>query len=236
MASENEKNFQTRAGVAPSESGLPFSITTDDVEKYLQSKVDVVCNRISKDTNEKLSVDIKLYTTEAGKKFLPFVVILPLDVLKSKGKKKNNEPDIFNPKDDDRSANMRDEIATLFGAYAFNKDDQKAFFSDDWRRRCGVLRETSSSLASLRTAKVTTLDNNKMHVVVFMIDPLRVFHDMLIMPNDKRQFRVDIDSWKKLRTGCYQYNLKRNINSGKNNRKYRDELYNELNRRIRGNN
>ena len=46
MASNTK--FITRSGITPNEKELPYSITTSQVEKYLQDKIDVVLNRVAK--------------------------------------------------------------------------------------------------------------------------------------------------------------------------------------------
>ena len=45
-------------------------------------------------------------TTEAGKCFLPFIVVLPTDVLNGKRSKNNNVDAIFNQSSEDGSANI----------------------------------------------------------------------------------------------------------------------------------
>ena len=129
MASE----LKTRSGINPNETALPYSITTSKVESYLQDKVDVICNRMAKDNGGKNvdEISVRLYTTEAGKSFLPFVVILPMDVLVQRNQKKKKMASIFDTKNDDGTANLKPEFFELFKSYVYNKDDEAAFFSDD---------------------------------------------------------------------------------------------------------
>lgn len=231
MASE----IKTRAGINPNESALPYSITTSAVESYLQKKVDVLCNRMAKENGGKAEeINVRLYTTEAGKTFLPFVVILPMDVLVQRNKQKKKMASIFDTKSEDGTAMMRPELHELFKSYVYNKDDEAAFFSDDWRRQRHVARETSPALKSLRTPKVTTLNNGQIKAVSFMIDPLRIFHDMLESDDDRRSFKVEVVDWQKIQTGEYRYDLKRVINKNKNKQKYKDTLAAELNRKMLG--
>ena len=233
MASNNLRNNDliTRAGLTPNERELPYSITTSDVESYLQTKVDVVSNRVGDS-----GVNVRVYTTEAGKEFLPFVVILPLDVLENEGKKSRKEiPSIFDTKGESGVANMKDTYYQVFSSYIYTKDDESAFFSEDWRRARRVNRETSPVLKSLRTPKVTSMENGNVKVVSFMIDPIRIFHDMLTLANDNRSFRICINGWQKIQTGEYRYDVSRVVNKGKGQKKYRDTLADELNRKMRGN-
>ena len=234
MASKNyqtNNELITRAGLAPNERELPYSITTSDVESYLQGKIDIVANR-----DGGSGVNVRVYTTEPSKTFLPFVVLLPLDVLESEGKKnKNQVPSIFNTSDDTGSANLKKPYYDVFSPYIYNKRDEGAFFADDWRRRCNISRETSPVLKSLRTPKVSSMENGNIRVVSFMIDPLRVFHDMLTIQNDNRSFKVAITGTQKIQTGEYRYDISRIVTKGKGGKKYRDTLANELNRKMRGN-
>lgn len=233
MASEL---FKTRAGINPTETELPFSISTHQVEEYLQKKIDVILNRVSQEngSTDKESIDVRVYTTEAGGNFLPFVIILPMEALEEKAKKQNrNTPSIFNAKDADGTASMKPELYKLFSSYIYTKDDESAFFSEDWRRARRVRRETSPVLKSLRTPKVTNMENGRLQVVSFMIDPLRVFHDMLSMKDDNRSFKVDINGWQKMQTGEYRYDVVRVVTKGGKGKKYKDTLADELNRKMR---
>lgn len=238
MASNNNTTnmWKTRSGISPDERELPYSITTHDVEEYLQKKVNTVLNRIAQQNGKGSNaeqIDVKVYTTEAGRDFLPFVVILPTDVLETKDRQKRKDtPSIFNTKDTDGTASMRTEFFNLFKCYVFGKEDETAFFSEDWRRARHVNRETSPVLKSMRTPKVTSMEGGRLQVVSFIIDPLRVFHDMLTINDDPRSFKVEIKGWQKMQTGVYRYDLNRVISKGKN-KKYRDTVVQELNRRMK---
>lgn len=226
------KEFQTRAGIEPSQTSLPFTITTEQVRDYLQKKLDIVVN---KGLPEDSKISINVYTTEAGVNFLPFVVILPEEAEnRDSAKASNNIPMIFNTKEIEKTVKLKDPIYKLFSSYAYNKKDKEAFFSDDWRRIRRVSRNTSSMLKQLSEPKKVNIRNAS--CIALLVDPIRVFHDMLIMQNDNRDFMVEIVKWQKIRSGEYRYDIKRVINSkkGKNN-KYKDAFFNEINNRIKGN-
>ena len=230
-------SLQTRAGLSPSEKKLPYSITTSQVEAYLQKKVDVLCNR---DKSLPQNVDVRVYTTEVGKYFMPFVIVLPTSVLvdRTKQKKNTNIDGFFDVHEQSsRVEEMLKPFKALFGAYTYNKEDTHAFSSNDWRRARGVTRTTSNVLRTMTLPRVSSFrgdGGNKTNVVTFLLDPIRVFHDMLTMQDDSRDFSVDIGRWQKIKTGEYKYFVDRSVRHGKNNRKYNDTFANELNRKMRG--
>ena len=230
MASEC---LTTRSGLTPNEAQLPFSITTSDVESYLQKKIDTVLNRAASG-NSASKIDVRVYTTEAGKSFLPFVVILPLEALEDKNQKKQKPmPSIFDTKGTDGTANLKKEIYEVLSAYTFNKQDGEMFKSDSWRRDHHVNREATTVLLGMRTPKVVSMEGGRLKVVELMIDPIRIFHDMLKMPNDNRNFMINVDGWQKIQTGEFRYDVKRALNKNKG-KKYKNTLADELNRKMRG--
>lgn len=234
------ENFQTKSGLTPDEKELPYSIRTEDVKNFLQLKVNGILKQmrmVEGGENEPDHIDVNVYTTDAGRSFFPFIVILPTSVLKeSEEQKRRNKPAMFQSPEYKKSTSMKKPLYNLFSAYIYNKKDEDAFFSDDWRRARGVTRQTSPVLKGQRTPKVTTLNNGRMKVVIFMIDPIRVFHDMLKVNTDNRDFFIEITDWKKIRTGEYVYYVKRTIakNNGKGGR-YKNTIPDELNRKLRNN-
>lgn len=231
--------FITRSGLRPNDEELPFVITTSDVEKYLQTKVDTILETMHRDGKRRdlNHIDVRVYTTEAGSRFVPFIVVLPLDVLEGNKRASNSEPSIFNPKSDDRTATMINEFYHLFAGYIFNRDDEKCLFSDEhWRRERGVSRQTSDMLKSMRRPKVSTLGprDNRVQAVMFLIDPIRIFHDMLIISSRSSEFRINITGWKKIKNGEFDYVVKRTENDGKHGKKKKVEWADELNRKMRG--
>lgn len=229
------ESLETRAGLYPSKKQLPYAITTSIAEKYLQDKVDVICAKAKELPN---SVDVKLYTTEPGRNFAPFVIVLPTSVLVEKGKKNRENKNVdafFDNKTYSDEENLLEPFKKLFGAYTFNKHDVKAFMSNDWRRARGVDRRTSDTLRSMALPRTNSYGSGdkRVTVVTFLIDPLRLFYDMLKMKDDNRDYHVEIERWEKVKDGEFRYYVKRMINRGKKN-KYGDTIARELNRRMRG--
>jgi hypothetical protein len=229
--------YKTRAGIQPSEQELPFSITTADVEQYLQRKLNVVVNGMRQNKlYDGDDIEVKVITVEMGSKFIPFTVVLPMDVLKNKDKSRfirKDEPSIFNPKQSDATVIIHEPIMKMFSSYVFDKADGEAFYSADWRRARGVSTTTSAVLKRNRLPRIQKLNNGTMEKVTFLIDPIRVFHDMLMMDNNNANFRVEIENWQKIRSGEFRYDMKRVINK-KKNKKGGSSFADELNRKMRG--
>lgn len=226
----NATGIKTRAGINPSDRALPYSVTTSEVEEYLQKRVDAMAEASG---GKVPRCDIKIYSTESGNKFIPFVVILPTTVLINNKKESDDDVEyIFNQKNEDRNVNINSAYYKLFSSYTYDKNDEDAFFSDDWRRQVGVYKQTSYVLKKLRTPKVNNFSGAK--IVIFMIDPLRVFHDMVTSNEDKRDFRITITNFKKIETGKYRYDFKREIVDSGRNKKYHKTLVDELNYRMKG--
>jgi hypothetical protein len=228
--------YRTRAGLQPSEQELPFNITTTDVEQYMQKKLNVVVNGMR---NNGLyngdDIEVKIVTVEMGSKFIPFTVVLPMNVLKDKKKRQTkDELSIFNPKDSDATVNIYDPIMKLFSSYVFDKADGEAFYSADWRRARGVSTTTSGVLKRNRLPRIQRFNNGGMERVTFLIDPIRVFHDMLTMDDNNSNFIVEVENWQKIRSGEFRYDVKRVINKKKGKKGGGNNLADELNRKMLG--
>lgn len=238
MASEFQ--FQARSGLRPNEKNLPYTITTQNVRDYLQGKFDVIVdkmNQANRDEHQK-RIDIKIFTTEAGGAFLPFIIMLPLDVLARSNKNNSDtEPAIFHPEEDEDTdvVSLKNEFFQLLKIYAFSKEDESAFFSDDWRRQRKVSRETSRNLKSLRTPKLNRYGSggDKVPYVIMLLDPIRIFHDMLIFSDNQTDFTVEIKSWQRLQKGGeYSYDVIRRM-FGKGKKKYSTQYVDEINKMLR---
>ena len=122
----------------------------------------------------------------------------------------------------------------MFSSYTFDKADGEAFFSSDWRRARGVSTNTSSILKHNRLPRIQKLNNGSMERVTFLIDPIRIFHDMLVMDTNNTNFKIEIKDWQKIRSGEFRYDMKRVLNTKKNKKGGGNSFADELNRKMRG--
>lgn len=225
----SEQNYMmTKGGLTPDQNGLPYTITTEKIESYLQQKLNIVC----KEANIP-QMTLRIYTIEMSKNFFPMIITLPKTALKSSENKENEdyEPgeEVFDPEQNDSYVELRPELYKLFKIYVYSTADESAFFSEDWRRLTKVSRMDSSKLKKLRTAKV--MEVNDTVVVVFMLDPIRVFHDMLSDRNMKKDFRFDITGIKKLREDNYRYSVR--TYPGRNKKPKGNDIFAILKRRLK---
>lgn len=229
-------NLSTRAGVQPTVKKLPYEISTQMVREYLQKKLDVVLER---KTAGKEQMSLMLYTVESGRNFIPFMLLLPTEALYDAGDRSDDSiHPIFNTNGNRGSLNLRSEIYNMIKPYVFTSADQDAFFSEDWRRRTKVPRDASPILKKMSTAHIMKINGGRDEVVAIMLDPIRVFYDMLKDTNDKREnqpFTCDVVNWHKHKTGEFLYVIERVTRKGKGKQNYDgDSIANDLNRAMRG--
>ena len=208
--------MNTRSNLRPITSREEWRITTDDVERYLKEK------KINALPDDLKGTSIIVKTMNVGKYFLPFMVLLSMNAIEGNGNRSNNnELDIFNPDNSDgNKVNLKNAIYKALVPYVYNKQDEQAFFSSDWRRTRGVTSSMSSKLKYNRTPHVQVFNKNtrnEMKLVTLMIDPLRVFHDMVTdMSNPHEQFRINISSIEKIKECEYSYTFTKDPIFGKN--------------------
>lgn len=222
-------NVKTRSGLEPTQREIPYTISTDKAEEYLQGKINLAMK------GEEISIE--MLTLNLGAKFAPFVLYLPESVCTSKKVHNTNELSLFQG-DSDKKINIDQRIYKAIIPYTYNKDDENAFFSSAWRRQCGVSQKASSILKSLRKPHLAKFKGGKIRLISVMIDPIRLFHDMLTSTNPeeakRERFRIYINECKKLKNGNCTYSISRERYTGKhsNTSNITDVLAAELSRKI----
>ncbi len=226
----NEKTM-TKAGIRPSTTELPFSVKTSDAENYLQSRFDLLPGVLK-------GTKVILLTTEVSKIFLPFIILLPTTVVKGSNKRNGggeNELSLFNPDESDSSrVQLQQEVYATLAPYVYNKTDEQAFFSPNWARMCNVGTQKAQMLKYTRTPHIQKYGQSKHKFVAMLIDPIRLFHDMLSDVNSKENFRISISGSEKIRDGHFKYNVVKTANGHKDRDElnYEEMIAKELNRRM----
>lgn len=228
--------IKTRAGLTPSTDEMPFDITTLMCEEFLQKKFNIMVKAKKQAGVDLPNIQVTLVTSKVGGKFFPFIAILPLDVLES-GRRNNNEPSIFSPQDEDGIQKLREEFYTILSAYTYNNADKNAFNSREWKRTMDVTNRTAGSLHAMATPRIHRFGGkgNQTEVVVLLIDPIRLMHDMLVDPsNANQQFLVRVLSTKPIKEGNYEYKVQRKLNNRSKKANYRDSMTADINRAMMG--
>lgn len=205
-------SLKTKSGLTPVENEIPFTITTEQAEAFLQKQFDgavALCNQ-KDDEHRQGEVRIMLLTVKCSKKFAPFMLLLPTNVLMGKKERKNDqELDIFNPGSSDKIAKLKSPFFNLVGSYMYDKNDERCFFSNSWRQALGVSLKTSQMLKNNRIPKIQRFNKGQNEYVACMIDPLRLFHAMLASVDDNddkiNKFGVEIASTEQIKSGNWKY-------------------------------
>lgn len=237
MASNNQnpnanKTFETVSGVTPDIKKLPYPISTTQVENWIAARVSALQ---AKSEGGSEPITVKVYSSESGKYFVPFVVTLSLNAIDDGKRNEKSHVDSFftTGRAGGGRIRLKSYLFNLFKEYMYTEDDIRAFSSDDWRRARGVSRQTSGLLRNIATPTIMKNKNNGSDCVVyFLLDPLKVFCDMLRWKNDVRPFNVIIDTWNKQNNGEYLYYVIRKLDNGKK-KGYGKSFIDEINYKMR---
>lgn len=241
------KDFKTKAGLIPDEVHLLKTITTSDVQAFLQSKIDAaVASMVAKGLSQP-PVNIDCKSTKAGTKIAPFAILLPMSTIVGDNKNTDNDDDgvldIFKTEETKGKCKLKNEIFTTLAPYVYDANDGHAFNSEVWRREFGVSRDGGYLMSKMRVPKVTSNDHGRNKCVEFLLDPMRIFHDMMNcrLAFDGEKYRVRVESWKTIKTGQVSYVVVagtfRDDHSGKKKKKKNGDNDNyifALDRKMRG--
>ena len=226
------KDIRTRSGLNPDrDDTIPYSIDTSKVEEFIQNKFDIISKKLGEESPE-----IRVLTTEAGERFLPFMIVLPVSVTKAgeaMNKLKNCNSVFYATNEENDSIKLKDWVFKLLQQYAYTTNDRKMFDSQSFRQQMRIFRRSAQTLKSFITPKKMKLNGNNEPKIIMLLDPLKVFYDMLGSSDDSRPYHVEIPDWKKIETGKFRYRVERVINRGKK-KNYKDTMASELNNFLRG--
>lgn len=206
-------SIQTRSGIKPEQKEvLGFKITTLMAQDFIQNKVDAVINMMRSSGEQIEDVEINLCTMNFSKKFKPFVVTLPPNCRKSKGKKNNNdrELEMFNPTDNSKPIDLKNPFYQVFAPYIYTKDEENGFFSNTFRANLKITLSDAHELKHFRLPRALDGENSQNSPIAFILNPLAVFHDMLIdQANPNEKFAVDVIYTNDIEDGLCNYAIER---------------------------
>lgn len=227
---------QFRGNVKINERELPFQIKTSDVKSYLQDSLDVLAENLG---TKAFPIEVISDNQAFGSKFFaPFVLVLPQEALKDDGDMRSNKGN-GNPSDglsiiklthlNEPKSNtglLKDYVYKLFNAYAYPRGDDKYYNrgidlrNESFRHQLGISREMGIELSKIQSPKY--YKNEK--VTLWLLDPIAIFHDMLMANGDPRPFIINIKSFKPLNRGEILYNVERIVTNGNKKFKGKDRV------------
>ena len=224
----NISTEKTRAGLLPVDTKLQYKINTKMVEAYLQTKLNFLTQQ-----NGEEEIPINAATFNAGTAFFPIIVALPPVVLKDKGDA-NSMTTIFDEKINEHTDYMRDDFHRFFSAIQYNNNDIKKMFDYNTKKNLGISTNNALTLKKFQHSKRLTFGKGNDDSVVFaVIDPIAVFHDMLEVNGDARNFKVYVDRVIKIEDSDYDYYVTREIvKSKKNLEKNAKNLFSKMRNKI----
>lgn len=209
---ETAKGFvfkETRSGLRPDESHLPFVITTKDVQNYLQKRIDVVLEEQRK--NGEYISDVKIMniiSIDASSTFIPMLVFLPESVIEQEKYAPVKGNSIFNTNPKGRALRLNNVIFNVLSPYMYDQRDRESFGTGLMKNTLKMSREKIYRIQEWSKPSLFKTRNGKSRNIVLLIDPIRVFYDMLKYTDKeaaKQQFRINIEDCKKREKGYYMY-------------------------------
>lgn len=231
-------NIKTRSGLVPAidDKDVPYRVKTSQVEEYIQKKIDIVCEMMRKNGKDQADVKFNIMTTQMGKYFFPMVGILPLDVIAdSDDKKQVAEHAIFNPGYSKQFPALKKEFWMLLQPWLYSKQDEDAFFNQHTRQSLRMSLAESHKMKNYRQPKLYSFNKGRTKVLLFMMDPVRVFKDMMTdTQNDQQKFDVLINRVVQINDTNYRYDITRSTQHSKKKSGNNDNhLFKEIERKIR---
>lgn len=201
MAQNVETGF-----IKPVASTEKFVVSTSKVEEWLQRQVNAAAAIAKNNGNDVPPVNLTLFTLRASEKFHPFVIMLPEEALIKRGQSgEDEEMSIFNPESSQNVSKFLPHIWQVVKAYMYNKDDKKAFRSNEWRRALGLSGATSQYLATVVFPRSES--KNGIRFAVMLLDPLRVFYAMAKEASSswKSDFQIEIEKTERNQGTDFSY-------------------------------
>lgn len=195
-----------------------YKITTSDAADYIQEKINVMAKIMRKRAAEEgkdidvPDVTVTMISSPASKKFYPFMILLPMEACNGKGKRDNSELSLFNPDSSSGSARLKGHIFRVLSNFQFSKDDRKALNTSSYRRELGGMSvSTTNILIQHMVPRIDPLGLSKTchrKMVGLIIDPYRVFEDMLTDPDRPgEKFKVHIEKVVRISDNSCEYTV-----------------------------
>jgi hypothetical protein len=207
------EEFKTRAGLVPAQNQVFYEITTEQAEQFLQQRINhqLKVARQKSGNNNIPDITIRLRSAKMSEKFAPMILMMPTSVLINSHRGNNDEPSIFSPTKTDGTPQLHKPLYDLLKSYGYTKEDINSMFRAQFRNALKLKTSSIHTLKMFASPRLQKYNKNRNSQVIMAIDPIALFHDMLIDPSfDRERFTVDIQGWTEIdRTGNYKYSINR---------------------------
>lgn len=179
--------------IKPVASTDTFVVSTSKVEEWLQRQLNATAAVAKQHGDNVPPVNLTLFTLRASHKFYPFVIVLPEEALMRSGGKNNDEElSIFNPEDSQNVSRFLPHVWNVVKNYMYNKDDKKAFRSNDLRRALELSATASNYLSTVVFPRSENKNGTK--IALCLLDPLRIFFAMAneASPGQSSNYQIEI--------------------------------------------
>lgn len=224
---------ETRSGLRPDETRLPYVITPKDVQNYLQKRIDVVLEEQRRKGEYMPDVKIQdVISLEASNEFIPLVLFLPESVIEQEKYAPTKGNSVFNTNPKSHALKINNVIYNVLNPYMYNRVDRESFGTRLMKNTLKMSREKIYRIQEWTRPSLFKTKRGRDRSIVLLIDPIRVFYDMLKYTDKEasKPFRINIEDWKKRENGYYKYYVVREELSPKKEKK---DLAVELEQKMR---
>lgn len=217
----NNNRPGVRCGAAPDTSKQMYKLTTDDIEKFINSKFNYLESRIKKEVsnrggnpNDVPHINVKVINSKFSDIYVAFGLILPDDILDYK-RSDPNTPSVFCPEDEDEGVKLKKPYYELLRSWAYSKEDINYFRSSSFRSTTKIKNmKNINDLIRYSKPKVETISDSygKTKWVIQFMDPIKIIHDMLVDSNNETQrFRCFVESSDGISDGKFIFTISREV-------------------------
>lgn len=199
-------------------------LSTKDVQTYIQERVDVIVAMLRKENPKYANLknfQVQVCGAQASNKFVPLMIILPPEALEDEATTNDNVPSIFLERDEEGQLTLIPMLQKLFKLWAYTKDDKKAMETSAYQRAVNINRKTAQDIINWSVPRYRQRkdDGEKSELIMFFVDPIKVFHEMVSEENETKDFTISINDFKKIRHGEYDFRVTKSYGKKKKNKK-----------------
>ena len=231
----------TRAGLSPIITEEKFNIPTDKVGGFLQDKIAKAIDVHNKslkpgETAIGSNIGVSVYTFQASKLFYPMAAIIDREALSDPKNTMDNVNAYFNPDSQANVVRLKPIVFKVIQPFMYNKDDVSYFMSQTFKSDRRISNRMAYNLKDLSKPRMISVSGNGKKIMV-LIDPVKVFHNMLVDPSDPNQnFFVEVPAHEvtKISEMNYRYTVTKKPNPGgkKGNKKADRSIVDAITRNI----